>query len=42
MWHIWDAGNVHTEFWCGDQQERDHLIDTGIYGRIILKWIFKK
>jgi hypothetical protein len=33
---------VHTEFWCGDLREGDHLGNTGVDGRIILKWIFKK
>jgi len=28
--------------WWGNLSERDHLQDAGIYGKIILKWIFKK
>jgi hypothetical protein len=31
-----------TGFWLGDLREGDHLGDPGAYGRIILKWIFKK
>jgi len=33
---------VHTGFWWGNLRERDHLEDPDIYGRIILKSIFRK
>jgi hypothetical protein len=33
---------VHTAFWWGDLREGAHLGDSGVDGRIILKWIFKK
>jgi len=29
-------------FWWGNVRERDHWGDTGAYGRIILRWIFRK
>jgi hypothetical protein len=35
-------GEVYTGFWLGDLKDRDHLGDLGVYGTIILKWIFKK
>jgi hypothetical protein len=35
-------GEVHIEFWLGNLSERDHLEDTGVDGRIILKWVFEK
>jgi len=35
-------GEVHTGFWWENLRERDHLEDTGVGGRIILRWIFRK
>jgi len=35
-------GNVYTGFWWGNLRERDHLDESGIDGRIILRWIFRK
>jgi hypothetical protein len=35
-------GEVHTEFWRGILRERYHLEDTGVDGKIILKWTFRK
>jgi len=29
------------DFWWGNLRERDHLEDPGLYGRKILKWIFR-
>jgi len=33
---------VCTGFWWGNLRERDHLEDSGVDGRIILRWIFTK
>jgi hypothetical protein len=35
-------GEVRTGFWWGNLRERDHLEDTGVVGRTILRWIFRK
>ena len=35
-------GEVQTGFWWGNLKERDHLEDSGVDGRIILRWIFRK
>jgi hypothetical protein len=34
-------GKAYTGFWWGNLRERDHLEDTGVDGRIILRWIFR-
>jgi hypothetical protein len=33
---------VHTGLWWRNLSEEDHLKDSGVDGRIILKWIFEK
>ena len=35
-------GEVHTRFWWANLKEGDHLEDTGIDGKIILKWILQE
>jgi len=35
------AGEVHTEFWWGDQRKGDNLEGLGIYGGDNIIWIFK-
>ena len=35
-------GEVYTGFWWENLRERDHMEDTYIDGRIILRWICKK
>jgi hypothetical protein len=36
------GGETYTGFWWGNLRVRDHLEETGVDGRIILKWIFRK
>ena len=33
---------MYTGFWWGNLKERFHMEDFGVYGRIILRWIFRK
>jgi hypothetical protein len=33
---------VYTDFWWENLNERDHLEDPGVDGRIILRWNFRK
>ena len=36
------TSEVYTGFWWGNLEERKHLEDTGVDGRIILRWIFRQ
>jgi hypothetical protein len=42
MWLVWGTAEISTGFCWGNLREGDHLEDTGIDRRIILRWIFKK
>jgi hypothetical protein len=35
-------GDVHTGFCCGTVRRRDHLEDSGVDGRVKIKWILRK
>jgi hypothetical protein len=35
-------GGACTGFWWENMRERKHLVDPGIDGRIILRWIFRR
>jgi len=35
-------GKVCTGFWWGNLGERDHWGESGVDGRIILRWIFRQ
>ena len=39
---MWVKVEVHTGFCKGSQREGGHLQDSGVGGRIILKWILEK
>jgi hypothetical protein len=41
MWHVLGRGEMCTGFWWGDLRERDHWVDPGVDGRIILKYTLK-
>ena len=42
MQHVWGRGQAYSGFRWGTLRERDHLEDSGVDGRIILRWIFRK
>jgi hypothetical protein len=35
-------GEVYTGFRCLNLKERDHVVDPGVDGKIILRWILSK
>jgi len=35
-------GEAYTGFWWGNLKEKDHLVDQGIVGRMILRYVFRK
>jgi hypothetical protein len=40
--HVARMGKMYRGFCWGDLRESDHLEGSGVDGRIILRWIFKK
>jgi len=38
----YEVGEAYTGFWWGSLRVRHHWTDSGIDGRIILRWIFGK
>jgi hypothetical protein len=42
MLHVWERAEVHTGFWWGNLRERDHSLDLGLDGSVILKPVSKK
>jgi hypothetical protein len=41
MWHVWETEQCIQDL-VGRPEEKNHLKDLGLDGRIILRWIFKK
>jgi len=33
---------LNTGFWLRNSRERNHMEDTGIYGRTTLRWMLRK
>lgn len=38
---IWGRGEMHTVVYWEDMKDRDHLEDSDVGGRMVLKYIFK-
>jgi hypothetical protein len=41
-WHVLRKREGCTRYWWGNLRERDHWVDQGVGGRIILRCIFRK
>jgi hypothetical protein len=39
MWHAWEMGETCRGFWWESPEEKDHLEDQGVDGRMGSKWI---
>jgi hypothetical protein len=39
MWHAWKRAEKCTGFWWESLNEKDHLKDQGVDGRMRLEWI---
>jgi hypothetical protein len=42
MWSVWGRREMHTGFLVEKPEGKNHLIDLGIDGKMILKYILKK
>jgi len=42
MGHVWTRIETHTRIWRKNLKEGDYLEESGVRGRIIIKWIIKK
>jgi hypothetical protein len=42
MWYVFGRIKINTGVWCGNLDERDHMKNLGVDGRIILKWTLNK
>ena len=41
MWHVWETGDMNTGVLWANLWESDHLEDTSVDGKMILKLILK-
>jgi hypothetical protein len=42
MKHVWGREEAYRGFWWENLRKRDHMVDQGVDGRIILRRIFRK
>jgi hypothetical protein len=41
-YRVWASGEGYTGFWWGNLREIENMGDPGVYGSILLRWIFRK
>jgi hypothetical protein len=42
MWHAWERGETCTGFWWESSNDKYHLEDQGMDGRMGSKWILRR
>jgi len=42
MWHVRARREINTGLWQGKPFKGDRLEDTGVEGRILLNWVYRK
>jgi hypothetical protein len=41
IWYVWGTEEFNAGFWWRNLRAKVHLEDPGVYGSLILRWIFR-